>query len=224
MHRPTLDDARDAADSLAVERLTRDTLEVFKRAQVGLQRLRALCDDRGTTDVRQAVVRRNAAAAMAVELQQLSSTFRQSQRSYLASMQQRQHAVLAPLAEDHDDDEKSRPSDQRDPAGRLAASQLQVDVDRHLIDERVREIEDIVQSIDEVNQLYRDLSLWITDQGVMLDTIEHNVIETQAATSVAAGQLQQATAQQRGNMKKRLMLLLALAIVAVLIAFAIKHR
>lgn len=97
-----------------------------------------------------------------------------------------------------------------------AASQLRQ------IEDRQKDILALEKNVFDVNQLFKDMSVLVHDQGEKLDNIESNI--TQTATHVEEGNIELRKAERHRKRSRRCMLIVAgivtVIIVVVIIAVA----
>ncbi|CCD25398.1 SNAP receptor PEP12 NDAI_0F00790 [Naumovozyma dairenensis CBS 421] len=86
---------------------------------------------------------------------------------------------------------------------------------QNLIEQRNREITNIEQDITELNEIFKDLSNVVQQQGLMVDNIESNIYSFSDNTQMASQQLNKARKYQRHGTKWCLYLLIALSIMLV---------
>jgi len=87
-----------------------------------------------------------------------------------------------------------------------------------LIAEREKGIKDIEKSVLEVNEIFRDLSNIVVEQGVMIDSIESNIEVSVQATDKGVEELTKASDYQKSSRTKMCcFLLIILIVVAVAI-------
>jgi len=86
-----------------------------------------------------------------------------------------------------------------------------------IIQERDEGIRQIEQSIVEINEIFMDLSTLVSEQGVMLDTIEGSIRQTEINTKEGVGQLRKAAEHQKSSRTKMCWLALILLIVAAVL-------
>lgn len=101
------------------------------------------------------------------------------------------------------------------------AEQGDVDFQEMLINEREDDIRNIEQGINDINEIFRDLGTMVTEQGVMIESIEGNVQNTLTSTREASRELTQASNYQKGARKRACMLLMILTIVLAVVLLAI---
>lgn len=89
-----------------------------------------------------------------------------------------------------------------------------------VVEEREREICQIVQSISDLNEIFRDLGAMIVEQGTVLDRIDYNVEQSCVKTEDGLKQLHKAEQYQKKN-RKMLVILILVAIIVVLIVVLI---
>ncbi|KAG1362785.1 hypothetical protein COCNU_10G010040 [Cocos nucifera] len=68
-----------------------------------------------------------------------------------------------------------------------------------IIEEREQGIQEIQQQIGEVNEIFKDLAVLVHDQGAMIDDINSNIENSEAATAQARTQLSKASKTQKSN-------------------------
>ncbi|EDW05532.1 syntaxin-16 [Drosophila mojavensis] len=78
-----------------------------------------------------------------------------------------------------------------------------------LAQHREEEVTKIVKSIYDLNDIFKDLSHMVQEQGTVLDRIDYNVEQTQTRVSEGMRQLQRAEMYQRKNRKMCIILVLA---------------
>lgn len=91
-----------------------------------------------------------------------------------------------------------------------------------IIDERDQEIQGLVRDIGELNEMFQDVAVMVTDQGVMLDTVEANAITTQDRVQAGTEELVLAEKSQRAATAKKCCLVVCAGVVlGVIIAVLI---
>lgn len=79
--------------------------------------------------------------------------------------------------------------------------------------EREQEVGHIVQSIYDLNHIFKDLASMVHDQGTILDRIDYNVEQTQCQVHEGYKQLKKAESYQRANRKMYCIMILATSII-----------
>nr|XP_019827679.1 PREDICTED: syntaxin-16 isoform X2 [Bos indicus] len=160
LNRPTLDDSSEQEH--AIEITTQEITQLFHRCQRAVQalpsRARRACSEQEER------LLRNVVASLAQALQELSTSFRHAQSSYLRRMKNReersQHffATSVPLMDDGEDNTLYD-------RGFTDEQLVLVEQNTLLVEEREREIRQIVQSISDLNEIFRDLGAMIVEQA-----------------------------------------------------------
>lgn len=172
-------------------------------------------------------IRRNIQKRFAAQLQELSLTFRNKQKDYLAELRSQsealaprhnvqanrrpsQHEVLIDLREDVSTVSHRGNGEQLKSSSSFAAD---TGADASLVDqvmtttraedsvaiaeERHREITKIAANINDLAVIVKDLAGLVIDQGTILDRIDYNVEEVQATTKNAVQELRIADRRHR---------------------------
>lgn len=100
------------------------------------------------------------------------------------------------------------------------ANQNEVDFQESLIIEREAEIRNIEQSVGELNELFRDVSHIVNEQGGQLDIISENVDRVTTDAHGANRELHGASRYQKGARNKACCLLFILAFILVIVILA----
>ncbi|XP_048956210.1 syntaxin-16 isoform X6 [Canis lupus baileyi] len=159
LNRPTLDDSSEQEH--AIEITTQEITQLFHRCQRAVQalpsRARRACSEQEER------LLRNVVASLAQALQELSTSFRRAQSGYLKRMKNREERsqhffdTSVPLMDDGDDNtlyDRGFTDDQL----------VLVEQNTLMVEEREREIRQIVQSISDLNEIFRDLGAMIVEQ------------------------------------------------------------
>ncbi|XP_012687454.1 syntaxin-16 isoform X1 [Clupea harengus] len=209
MNRPTLDDSSE--EEHAIEITTQEITQMFHRCQRAVRGLQSRC---GHCTQQEERVLRNVVSSLAQNLQELSTNFRHTQSSYLKRMRNREERSKhffdsGPLMEEDEDlalYDRGFTDDQL----------LMVEQNTMMVEEREREIRQVVQSISDLNEIFRDLGSMVVEQGTVLDRIDFNVEAACVKTEDGLKQLQKAEQYQKKN-RKMLVILILFVIVVVLI-------
>ncbi|CAB3229291.1 unnamed protein product [Arctia plantaginis] len=87
--------------------------------------------------------------------------------------------------------------------------------------EREEEVNKIVRSIVDLNDIFKDLGQMVHEQGTILDRIDYNIEQTQVQVHEGYKQLQKAERYQRTNRKMHCILMLAITIIVLVILLII---
>lgn len=87
--------------------------------------------------------------------------------------------------------------------------------------QREQEVNNIVKSIVDLNDIFKELARMVEDQGTILDRIDYNIEQTQSQVYEGFKQLQKAETYQRKNRKMCCIIILAASIVLLIILLII---
>jgi syntaxin 16 len=167
-------------------------------------------------------IRRLAGFSLAKRLQEQSVTFRQSQRRYLAEVQNQKSGGLAPSSKFGIDFENSNDSGGGD---FFTTQQLAVVDDLTIaVQSRDQEIVKIAQSIEELGSIFKELAVLVIDQGTILDRIDYNMEAVVEHTKTGIKQLEKAEKSQKNARPLRCIICLSGTIFVLLTLLIIKHR
>ena len=99
---------------------------------------------------------------------------------------------------------------------------LQFEIDNtKMMETREKDVMHIVKSIVDLNQIYKDLSQMVEEQGTILDRIDYNVESTQTKVYEGYKQLQKAERYQRANRKMYCIMILSIFVLFMFILLII---
>jgi syntaxin 16 len=188
---PTFDDVGGAEDHV-VEVVTNEITRLFKRCEGRLRRLGERAAD--GADAEETRVVKNVQTKLATEAHRLSVVFRKTQKEYLQRLQQQEGRgpggagvddifANAGARAEHDDVDPGFSAQQMRRVDRVEAHSY----------ERDREVVHILQSVNDLAGVMKDLSVLIIDQGTVLDRIDYNC--EMVAVTVEEGRKQLAKAE-----------------------------
>ncbi|KAL7574586.1 hypothetical protein ACA910_015936 [Epithemia clementina (nom. ined.)] len=213
-----------------IEALTQEITGAFRTAERHLQRVGIATKRAGGQE---ATVGANIQRSLAKRLQELSVTFRQSQRKYLAEVQTQKSGGLVSGADSRfgiDLNSTSSGGNSNGLSGEFFTQQQQaqemavVDDLQEAVRSRDQEIIKIAQSIEELGQIFKELAVLVIDQGTILDRIDYNMEAVVEHTKTGIKQLEKADASQKKARPMRCIIGLSSLIFVLLIILVLKHR
>ncbi|ELT96875.1 hypothetical protein CAPTEDRAFT_120786, partial [Capitella teleta] len=190
--------------------------QMFMRCQRLLQQINVRSRGGSSQEIK---LTANIASSIARALQEMSTTFRQAQSTYLKKLKMREERSkqffdtdLLP-ADCYIPDETDEMYDR----GFTSQQMLQVEDNSQFVKERDKEIHKIVQSIHDLNEIFKDLASMIVDQGSILDRIDYNIEQTGTRVEEGLKQLQKAEKYQKKNRKMLVIMVLFIIIIIMII-------
>ncbi|ORE04516.1 t-SNARE [Rhizopus microsporus var. microsporus] len=238
MHRkhllPGFDDR--SSDEAAIEALTTEITNEFYRIKRDIQRIGV----GKNASNQESVITRNIQTSLATKVQEVSSSFRKIQSSYLQSklgdlrsnltlymiieMQGQENKKVNILGSNLSNEAAELLLDEDAQIG-FTESQLAVlESSEHNIDQREKEINQIAKSIHQLAEIFRDLQTLVLDQGTVLDRIDYNIEQTNIQVKEAVVQLDKGAKYQSKTRKRKLMLLLILIIMLLIVILIVKPK
>ncbi|XP_021742636.1 syntaxin-41-like isoform X1 [Chenopodium quinoa] len=185
---PSFGDGKE--DQRRIESLTNEITNLIRKSEKSLHRLSA----GGPT--KDSNVRKNVQRSFATDLQSLSMELRKKQSAYLKRLQ-KQKEVNGDLeinmngsrsqVEDADLDDQEINEHQ---LARIRKSEA-------FTVEREREIQQVAESVNELAQIMKDLSVLVIDQGTIVDRVDYNIQNVAATVQEGLKQLQKADRNQK---------------------------
>ncbi|KAI3910761.1 hypothetical protein MKW98_030569 [Papaver atlanticum] len=190
---PSFGDGRD--DQHLIESLTHEITGLLKRSEKRLQRLSASGPSEDSN------VRKNVQRSLATDLQNLSMELRKKQSTYLKRLQQQKEGQDGVDLEMNLNDRSKSGDDEFDDVGFTDYQMSKLKKSEAFTAEREREITQVVESVNDLAQIMKDLSVLVIDQGTIVDRIDYNIQNVSATIEQGYKQLQKADrAQRRGGM------------------------
>ncbi|EPS62352.1 hypothetical protein M569_12438, partial [Genlisea aurea] len=140
--------------------------------------------------------------SLATDLQSLSMELRRKQSTYLKRLKQQKEGPDGIDLEMNLNGNRSKSEeDEFDDLGFSEHQMAKLKKSEAITVEREREIQQVVESVNELAQIMKDLSVLVIDQGTIVDRIDHNITNVSASVEEGLKQLQKAErSQKQGGM------------------------
>lgn len=233
--RPTLDDT--SQEERQMEQLTREMGRAFTSGHRQVQLIKTAAKQENRVSERRLAT--SAAVALSSALQELGLAYRAAQSNYLQQLNSREERSRQYFEEDQEfisvepsdswatDLKFAQVSggnyDQQEGQQMQQEVLLEFDEEERTREAMIREQEvgHIVQSISDLNHIFKDLAHMVQDQGSILDRIDYNVEQTQAQVQEGYKQLKKADSYQRASRKLYCIVVLTVAIVFLSFLFVV---
>lgn len=219
MHRPTLDDSMEEEHTIDI--MTQEITQLFSYCHRLVLQINNRSRGVSSNERR---VSHNVVQSVATTLQDLSVSFRQSQSAYLRKLKTREERSQQYFDTSYGNgsvleedlllgDNYSR---------EFSKEQLLfLEDNTQAVQQREREVAQIVRSIAELNEIFKDLAHMVSDQGTVLDRIDYNIENAQTQVHEGLGQLQKAEGHQKKNRKMMCIFILAVVTTVLIIVLII---
>ncbi|KAH0994406.1 hypothetical protein GBA52_018270 [Prunus armeniaca] len=147
-------------------------------------------------------VRKNVQRSLATDLQNLSMELRKKQSTYLKRLRQQAEGQDGDDLEMNLNGNRSRmDGDDLDDMMFNERQMAKLKKSEAFTAEREREIQQVVESVNELAQIMKDLSVLVIDQGTIVDRIDYNIQNVASTVEDGLKQLQKADkTQKQGGM------------------------
>ncbi|XP_057792167.1 syntaxin-43-like isoform X2 [Salvia miltiorrhiza] len=192
---PSFGDGKE--DQRQIEALTQEITDLLKKSEKRLQRLSTGGPSEDSN------IRKNVQRSLATDLQTLSMELRKKQSTYLKRLRQQKEGSDGVDLEMNLNGSKSTrdDDDDMDDIGFSEHQMARLKKSEAFTAEREREIQQVVESVNELAQIMKDLSVLVIDQGTIVDRIDYNITNVAASVEDGLKQLQKAErSQKQGGM------------------------
>ncbi|KAM5561077.1 syntaxin-43 [Rosa sericea] len=209
---PSFGDGKE--DQRLIESLTQEITGLITKSQKRLQRLAAAGPSEDSN------IRKNVQVSLATDLQSLSNELRKKQSNYLKRLKQQKEGQDGDDLEMNLNGSRSRmDGDDLDEIMFHERETAQIKKHEAFTAEREREIHQVVESVNELAQIMKDLSVLVIDQGTIVDRIDYNIQNVASTVEDGLKQLQKAerTQKQGGMVMCATVLIIMCAVMLVLL-------
>mmetsp|Transcript_53734 Transcript_53734/g.79855 ORF Transcript_53734/g.79855 Transcript_53734/m.79855 type:complete len:305 (-) Transcript_53734:82-996(-) len=204
-----LDQKRYQAESeklaARVTDLLRDTDRSIKRVYV---------EDLLSDDAQENSIRKNVQIELSQKLYNITVEFRKAQKEYMKKKME-QDQTRARGTTTYIDEKTAAEDISEDMIQELATTS-------NLINERDQEIANIAKSVQEIAEMFRDLSGLIIEQGTVLDRIDYNLEVALDRTKSGVVHLEEAEKEQKKNRAVKCVFCLTVTSTACLVVYILK--
>nr|XP_043626981.1 syntaxin-43-like [Erigeron canadensis] len=188
---PSFGDGKE--DQRRIEALTHEITDLLKKSEKRLRKLSAGGPFEDST------IRKNVQRSLATDLQSLSMELRRKQSHYLKCLQQQQKEGSDGVDLEMNLNGKKSISvdDGFDGLGFSERQMAKLKKSEAFTIEREREIQQVAESVNELAQIMKDLSVLVIDQGTIIDRIDYNVQNVAVTVDEGLKQLQKAERNQK---------------------------
>ena len=205
-----------------IENMTRDITDQFRKAERILKKVGNATRQAGGEDV---AIGTNLQRNLARQLQELSVSFRQSQRKYLADVKAQKSGGFDGVTGTSNDRFAGVGDLSSDGGSFFTTQQVQVVDDLQAsIESRDQEIVKIAQSIEELGTIFKELAVLVIDQGTILDRIDYNMETVVESTQTGVKQLERAERAQQNARPMKCIVCLVITIFILMVILFLKHK
>ncbi|GBB91548.1 hypothetical protein RclHR1_18900001 [Rhizophagus clarus] len=201
-----------------IERLTDEITHLFQQCQWKIKRI-ANESLSSTASNQERAMSKNIQISLASKLQELSSSFRKQQASYmkkLKGIESKSSKFFLIESNDSNEDDLE--------LGFTSNQLARVESSEAVISQREREINEIAKSMHTIAEIFRELQTIVIDQGTLLDRIDYNVEQMNVNVKSAVRELDKGAQYQKKTRNRKIILLLLLLIFGLIIILIFKPR
>ncbi|XP_059089648.1 syntaxin-16-like [Tigriopus californicus] len=221
--RPTFDEDNDGMEEQEIALLTKDVSQSISQCH---QQVKAVQRSTAHCHGLESVIVHNLVQTLSTQLQDLVSAYRLSQDKYAKKIDAREaksKEYFVDFNEEVNTDSFSEiplnnPMEQRMNMQEL----IDLEENTRFVQEREKDIHGVVQSIVELNTIFKDLAFMVAEQGTILDRIDQNIDHTHVKVAQGLDELRKAEKHQSKNRKMKCILILAVIVIFLFLILLIK--
>nr|SVE75299.1 EOG090X0AQP [Daphnia dolichocephala] len=218
LSKPTFDDSMN--EEQQIDAFTQDITKMFTTCHNCIKRIQ-YNGNSSSLGPAETNLAKNVVTSLVTTLQNLSNTFRSDQNTYLnkiKSREERSQQFFGGGFKDWNYDDWTATSSQTETPRVMSQQQLMLQEENSsFVEQREKEIQNVVRSIYELNSIFKEISHMVADQGTVLDRIDYNIEHTQAKVHDGLVHLQKADNYQKKNRKMVCIVALVSAIIVLII-------
>lgn len=200
------------------ERIAQMTADMTKQFSECNKQLAALQRHSATLAGSQKRVLTNIVTNLVTRLQEITGDFRLSQGNYLRKVEareQRNNQYFTSFTQD-DEDDGLLILDTGPGSGWHKQDMLQMEENSKFLRKREQEISSIVQSIQDLNTIFKDLASMVSEQGEIVDRIDYNIENASIKVEHGLEELKKASKYQKSNRKMKCILVLGISLIILI--------
>jgi len=209
--RPTLEEGDEEEQRIA--KLTLETTQQFGQCQ---KQLKVLQSSSNSIKGSQHALVGNIVKNLVGRLQEITERFRSSQGNYLRHIEAREKRSSQYFSTYQEPEPEDDGLLVGAAGGWSKQNLMMMEENNKAIKRREEEISNIVQSIQDLNTIFRDLASMVSEQGEVVDRIDYNIENTSVKVEQGLEQLKKASKYQKNNRKMKCILILAVTLVMLL--------
>lgn len=168
-------------------------------------------------------VRLNVMRNIGGQLQQLSKQFRRAQKDFMGKLKGQEAAGSEFFFDDEEKSGQPRSLEEAAERGMTTQELAQLEDFQQTADHRHQEIIKIAQSVNDINSLFRELSVLVIEQGTVLDRIDYNVEATLVKVKQGTAELVIADNYSKKARSIKCIMFLALVALVLILILILKH-
>jgi len=204
LNRPTLDESSE--EERAIDHMTQEITQIFQHCQRLVHQISAKSQGSSPQEQR---ISQNVITSLVTSLRELYFTFRSSQSSYVKRLKSREERsqqyfetnLTSSMRDTGLGDGPDLSTIEMNSRGFSKEQLLFLEDNTWMVEQREREVTQVVRSIAELNEIFKDLGQIVVDQGTVLDRIDFNIEHSQVKVKEGLQQLQKAETYQKKNRK-----------------------
>jgi len=211
LSRPNLDE--DGGEETKIQKLTQEATAMFSGCQRQLKQLQVQAARRtGKEDL----IVRNIVINLVNRLQEITGKFRLSQGDYLRRIKAREERSQQYFSTFQGEEDDGLLTDEASVSNWSKQDVIMLEENNKVLRKREQEISHIVNSIEDLNSIFKDLASMVSEQGEIVDRIDYNIETSSIKVEAGLQQLRKAEQYQGKNRKMKCILCLVAVLVFLL--------
>lgn len=199
-----------------IDILSQEITRLLRKSENNVKRIALVGSKDGTLTAEEKTVRANVMRSLGLDIFNLSKQFRQSQKDFLSRLKGQETVGREIFG---DDDQKPLSLEEALDRGLTQEEVLALQESEKTASAREKEILKLAQSINDLSEMFRELSVLVIEQGTIVDRIDYNV--EQAMVKVEFGKKELVTANEYSKAMRTMKCICCLLVVIIILIIAL---